>query len=107
MKKQFTVKEKNEWENETFNYVLLITPKEAILIQEKINELEFEEEISISETNYTNEDIKKINNTSNNCYMDFIAPYKLQENAIIDWEDRGDLFYKGSGMNRLKELETT
>ena len=103
MQKQFTVKEVNDSEGETFNYILLITDELAKIISEKAEELG-EDSLTISETNYTDEDIIKMNKASNNTYMDFIAPYRLNETSLDNWEEFGDCFYKGVGLTKLKEL---
>lgn len=104
MKKQVTVKENNSWEGETFNYVIYVTDEELEVLKEKCEEIG-DGSLTVSETNYTNEEIKKMDAASNNGYMDFIAPYKLRENALNDWEEFGDCFYKGNGLKKLKELE--
>lgn len=104
MKKQYTIREDNEWEGEIFNYVVYLTVSEMSEILEKCNKYG-DDTLTIKETNYTNEEITKLNKKSGNTYMDFIAPYALIENAIADWEEFGYLFYKGNGLIRLNKLE--
>ena len=104
MKKQITVKEKNSWEGETFNYVIIVDEAEKKEIIDKC-ERYGNGELSVSETNYTNDAIKKMDNASSNGYMDFIAPYKLGENSLTNWTEFGDCFYKGNGLTKLKVLE--
>ena len=100
-KKQITVRERNDCEGETFNYVIRVTKYEQEQIIEKCEKFG-DETLSISETNYTNDDIKKINNLSNNLYMSFIALYELSKDALDNWVEFGDCFYKGNGLNKLK-----
>jgi len=101
MKKQFTVTERNDWEGETFNYVLNLTEKEAKEVAEKCEQFG-DGSLSISETNYTDIDIEKMNKASSNCYMDFIAKYELKEHALKNWKEFGDCFYKGVGLEKNK-----
>jgi len=103
MKKQITVKERNNWEGETFNYVIYVTPEEESQIREKCEEYG-DGSLTVQESNYTDEDIKKMDAASNNGYMHFIAPYKLNDNAVENWEEFGDCFYKGVGLTKLKAL---
>lgn len=103
MKKQITVREINSWEGETFNYVIYVTPEEESQIREKCDKYG-DGSLTVQETDYTNEEIKKIDAASNNEYMDFIAPYNLNENALKNWEEFGDCFYKGVGLTKLSSL---
>jgi hypothetical protein len=101
MIKQFTVEEKNHWERETFNYVFKATEEQAAEIKLKCKKIG-KGDLSIKETSFSINQIKKMNNASGNSYMDFIATYELQKNAIDNWTDRGDCFYKGNGLNRIE-----
>lgn len=103
MKKQITVNERNDWEGETFNYVLLVTPKEENQIREKCTKYG-DGSLTVRETNYTDENIKEMNAASNNGYMDFIAPYELKKDALKNWKEFGLCFYKGVGLTKLKAL---
>ena len=100
MKKQYTVKENNDHEGETFNYVLDLTEDEAKIIAEKCEKLG-DESLSIKETNYTEEQINEIDNLSNNEYMAFIRKYELEDDALENWEEYGDCFYKGTGLTKI------
>jgi len=104
MKKQITVTERNNWEGETFNYVIYVTPEKENQIREKCNKLG-NGSLTVQETNYTDDDIKKMNAASKNGYMDFIAPYKLNDKAIDEWKEFGDCFYKGIGLTKISMLE--
>ena len=103
MKKQITVKERNGWEGETFNYVVYITPEEENQIREKCEKYG-DGSLTVQESNYTDEEIKKMEAISSNEYMDFIAPYELNVDALKNWEEFGDCFYKGVGLTKLKAL---
>lgn len=104
MKKQYTVKERNEWEGETFNYVLLLTEDELKIVTEKCEKFG-DGSLSVKETNHSDEDIKKMNDASDNSYMSFISAYKLKPGALENWDEFGDCFYKGNGLEKLKTLE--
>jgi hypothetical protein len=103
MEKQITVKERNNWEGETFNYVIYVTPEEESQIREKCEKYG-DGSLTVQESNYTDEDIKEMDAKSNNTYMAFIAPYKLKDKAVENWEEFGDCFYKGVGLKKLKAL---
>lgn len=103
MKKQITVKERNSWEGETFNYVIYVTPEEEIQIREKCEKYG-DGSLTVHETNYSDEEIRKMDAASSNRYMDFIAPYELNENALKNWKEFGNCFYKGVGLTKLKAL---
>lgn len=101
MEKQYTVKEVNTWEGETFNYVLSLKNSEYIQIRGKID-LFGQGLLSIEETNFTDKEIQQMNERSSNNYMDFIAKYSLKENALESWSNFGDCFYKGVGLTKEK-----
>ncbi|MDX1365476.1 MAG: hypothetical protein R3243_14795 [Arenibacter latericius] len=97
MRKQFTVKERNQWEGETFNYVVDLTEDEAKEVAEKCKQFG-NGTLSIKQTDYSDEEIKKMNDASLNCYMDFIARYELKD--LKTWSEFGDCFYKGVGLDK-------
>ena len=103
MKKQITVKERNDWEGETFNYVIYVTPEEESQIRKKCEKYG-NGSLTVRDSNYTDEEIKKMAVASNNGYMAFIAPYKLNDKAIENWKEFGDCFYKGVGLTKLKAV---
>lgn len=98
--KQITVTENNNWEGETFNYVLLVTEEQESIIREKANKYG-DGTLQVKETNYTEDDIKKMNSASSNSYMKFIDFYKIEKDALEKWSSFGDCFYKGLGLERL------
>jgi len=103
MKKQITVEERNDWERETFNYVMYVTLEEESQIREKCEKYG-DDSLTVKGTNYTDEEIKNMDVASSNEYMNFIAPYELNDKAIENWEEFGDCFYKGNGLTKLKVL---
>lgn len=100
MKNQYTIKEVNQWENETFNYVVQLTEEEAAIVNQKCQELG-QGTLTMYKTDYTLKDIVRTNNASGNGYMSFMWTYELQEGALDKWEEFGDCFYKGVGLNKL------
>jgi len=99
--KQFTITEKNDWEGETFNYVLMLTDEEVETIQSKFAQYEdeFEDDaFEINETSYSIDDIQKMNQVNKNSYMKFIGFYKLKSYALANWDVDFNPFYKGVGL---------
>jgi hypothetical protein len=95
---QIRVIEDNDWEGETFSYVLQVTPEVAEEIDMLIQSLS--EDIWSLElnTSYTPEQVEMLNDHVDNGYMDYINFYTIPEGAQID----EDLFYKGAGLNKVK-----
>lgn len=104
MKKQYVITEKNQWEGETFKYVLYLSDDEVKLIEQKMEEYG-RGALSIEPSDFDDGQIRDLNKLSDNCYMDFIAAYKLEDSALADWKNFGDCFYKGVGLIKLRELE--
>ena len=101
---QYTITEHNDWEGESFSYIMLLTEEQADIIKRQIN-VGLEEELEIEETSYTQEDVEKINKASENTYMDRIGFYKFREWASLDnWEEGVGVFYKAVGLERVKDL---
>lgn len=95
---QIRVIEHNDWEGETFSYILQVTPEQAEEIDMLIQTLDEEFwEVEIN-TSYTPEQVEMLNNHSQNDYMDYINFYTIPEGAQID----EDMFYKGAGLNKVK-----
>ena len=104
MKKQYTVKEINDWEGETFNYVLLLDDSEVKIIKEKIDSLG-DDLLSIKETSLTDKDIQLLNDNSDNSYMNLFQVCALNENSLENWEEFGDCFYKRNGLTKVNSLK--
>lgn len=96
---QVTITEHNDWEGETFGYILDLEP---ILIDKILKGLQEEIEEGVIEvsvdTNYTQEQVDTINKHSSNTYMDRLNFYSLAVNDVEDWYY--DVFYKGVGLKK-------
>lgn len=103
MNTQITITEDNDWEGETFSYILNVDEDTRKKIIEYFNKNKTEEDEenpwSIElDTTYTQEKVKEINKHSKNSYMDRINFYMLKEDIDFNGED---IFYKG---NCLKQI---
>jgi hypothetical protein len=97
--KQVTITEINQWEGETFSYILNLDD-ETIL--EFKNGLKDQSNVKIEEdTNFTKEQVKDLNNKSNNGYM---CRYQFVEfkKPDYDFEWYEDIVYKAVGFERLR-----
>lgn len=104
MKKQYTITENNEWELETFSYVMNLTEDEATMIKTKIESIEqCSECLSISQSELSENDLSLINRYFRNSYMDRIGFYEFESgDTLKNWKEFGQLFYKGVGLKRVK-----
>ena len=99
---QIRVIEHNDWEGETFSYILDEGLETVNKIQHVLHEAdEFGEvwEIELN-TEYTSELVNTLNKHSQNTYMDYIGFYEIPGGAEIT----EDLFYKGAGLNRVLKV---
>lgn len=95
---QVTVTENNDWEGETFLYVLQVNQEKAQEISEYFSREEFQEDWFVElNTDYTPEKVELLNEHSDNTYMDYIGFYKIPEGREISDE----LFYKAAGLERV------
>jgi len=96
---QITVTDHNDWEGESFSFVLEVDEKLA----EKIKSQEMRLMQVELGTTHTAIDIDNINSISDNGYMDRIGLYEIKPHIIIvngiDFYDT--LFYKGCGLNKI------
>lgn len=96
--KQVTITERNKWEGETFSYILNLD-EETIL--ELKNGLKDQSNVKIEEgTNYTEEQVKELNDRSNNSYMDRYQFVEF-EKPNYDFEWYNDVVYKAVGFKRV------
>ncbi len=97
--KQVTITERNQWEGETFSYILNLND-ETIL--EFKNGLKDNFNVKIEEnTTYTKELVKELNNKSNNGYMDRYQFVEFEKpNYDFKWYD--DVIYKAVGFKRVR-----
>lgn len=95
---QIRVIEHNDWEGETFSYVLQLSQEQAEYIQKSVEDYWGEFWEVEMNTNYTSEQVELLNKHNDNGYMDYINFYTIPDGAQID----EDLFYKGAGLNKVK-----
>ena len=100
--KQYEIEERNDWEGETFSYIVELTEEQFNKIQKLFEGDEFEEVCSISECDYTKEQVDLINDKSSNSYMDRIAFYKLDPETDLENSEYNDFPYKGNGLIRIR-----
>lgn len=99
MKQQYIITERNDWEKETFSYVMNLSPIQYKKFCNTLLLLDKNKCLSIKESSYTQEDIDKINEKSNNTYMRRIGFYTLDKDfAFHKWKEFGQFFYKGLGL---------
>ena len=97
--KHVTITERNEWERETFSYILELDEKTILDFK---NGLKDNSNIKIEEnTTYTQEQVEKLNNNSNNNYMDRFQFVKFKKpDYNFKWYD--DIVYKAVGFTRVE-----
>jgi len=102
MKKQYTITEDNEYEYETYGYILYLTSEQAKSVEDKIAEkCPKDKEISIEQTFYTKKEVDLINKHNLNYLLPRLDFYEFEtETTLEDWKDYEDLFYKGSGLKK-------
>lgn len=103
---QITVTENNDWEGETFSYVMEVTEQMADAIEEFVKpdeSMKFERN-----TTYTNESIAEINKHSDNSYLRRIGFYEF-DNPEVEKRlltrtcgEHDNFFYKSVGLKKLK-----
>lgn len=126
--KQYTITEYNDWEGETFGYIMDLTDDEVALITKGLAESEFH---SIEPSSHTPEDVALVKKHDTNGYMDRLGFYEFKEpleDMINSETDRikgyegytddetllkytklvtsileFDIFYKGLGLKRIKK----
>ena len=96
---QIRIIEHNDWEGETFSYVLEVSKEISTEIQRILKKEDPDGdtwEIEL-DTRYDNETVEMLNKHVNNGYMDYIAFYEITKGSKIHI----GLFYKASGLNKL------
>lgn len=104
-RRQFTVVERNVNIHEQFCYVLMLTEEERITILDKIYMLG-EGTLVMDLSNETDDTIMAANAKEDNQHWKFIAPYRLKEGALDNWNEsnRNACFFMGSGLIQLPTL---
>lgn len=95
--KQVTITERNEWEGETFSYILNLDDETILEFKKGLQD---HSNVKIEEnTNYTKELVENLNNGSNNNYMDRFQFVVFEKpNYDFDWYE--DIVYKAVGFIR-------
>jgi hypothetical protein len=100
---QITVTENNDWEGETFSYILNVDAEMLAQIEFGLSAYN-ESVIWIDKfTSFTQESIKPLNRISNNTYMNRFGFYEVKELPKEDFRWYEDVFYKGVGLEKIKE----
>ena len=97
--KQVTITERNEWEGETFSYILNLDDETILEFKKGLKD---HSNVKIEEnTNYTKELVEYLNNGSNNNYMDRFQFVEFEKpNYDFKWYD--DVVYKAIGFKRVR-----
>lgn len=94
---QIRIIEDNDNEGERFSYVMHVSEDRAQEIKAFIETLDEDYWDIEMNTNYTEEQMEQLNDHVDNGYMDYIGFYRIPDGAELT----EDLFYKGSGLERL------
>lgn len=94
---QIRIIEDNDNEGEKFSYVMHVSEDRAQEIKAFIETLDEDYWDIEMNTNYTEEQMEQLNDHVDNGYMDYIGFYKIPDGVELT----EDLFYKGSGLERL------
>lgn len=97
---QVTITEKNDWEGETFSYIMEVNAETLSLIKKGLANCSA---IKVQEnTIFTPDEVDKLNAASRNTYMPRFAFYELEPlpEKEFNWYD--DVFYKGKGLKLIK-----
>ena len=95
-KKQYTITEENDYEGETFWYIVYLTDEEFNEYLSLFSTEENEWVYTIEESNYTVWEITMINKHSDNTYME-----RLSIRKVSNIEEP----YKWAGLKRVNTLE--
>lgn len=97
--KQVTITEDNEWEGETFSYILDLDDES---IKEFKKGLEDRDNVKIEiDTTFTKEQVELLNNRSSNEYMDRYQ-FVTFDKPDYDFDWYSDVIYKSSGFKKVK-----
>jgi len=95
--RQITVTEQNEWEGETFSYI--VTVDDQTIEDIKTGLVKYKNVKIVENTTFTYENIVGLNDSSSNSYMD-----RYQFNVLVlpegDFDWYYDVFYKATGLGR-------
>lgn len=106
--KQYTITEENDWEGETFGYIMDLTDDEVALITNGLAESEFH---SIEPSNYTPEQAALVNKHDTNGYMPRLGFYAFKKSLVDmiaeldDWSWPGDFAEHYVRTHRVKPTD--
>jgi len=73
---QYTITEENDWEGESFGYIMDLTSEEFEFIQTNIKDSQC---LTIEKSDYSKKEVKLVNQHSENTYMPRLGFYKFKE----------------------------
>jgi hypothetical protein len=98
---QIKITEHNDWEGETFNYIIDVTPNTLSLLELGLKN---RENVTITKnTEYTPEAVEILNKESDNSYMAAYGFYKIKTLPTNDFDYYEDVIYKGKGLELIKK----
>jgi len=97
---QITVTDHNDWEKESFSFILEVSENTSYLIKSQES---FQMKVDLN-TNFTELEVNIINKSSNNGYMDRIGFYEILPQKVLQVIDSlyENIFYKGNGLVKIK-----
>jgi hypothetical protein len=96
--KQYEIEEVNDWEGETFSYLVNLDEETFNKIKTLFEDEEFEGECYIKESYLTKEEVDLINKYSSNGYMERMQFAELEEDLDFNNLEYNDFPYKGNGL---------
>jgi hypothetical protein len=95
----YLIDEDNDWEGETFGYLLELTKEQADQIKIRFAEEDFEGECTINTADdLTRRDVMMANKFSTNNYRDRLSYMRLKEGLNLSNFQYQNFPYKGNGM---------
>lgn len=95
--KQYTITEYNDWEGETFGYILMLTDSEYDIIAKAFED---SESFEIKPSEYTYEQVDMINKHSSNSYMSRLQFVRLSDDVNLSEIDE-ETFYKRNNLDLI------
>jgi len=100
---QYTITEENDWEGETWRYIVRLAPEDYKILKKLIDQQE-EARYSIEKTAYTWSTVEQLNKLATTDYMDAIGFYSFKVGRpYFDTQERvNSVFYKAGGLTRIE-----
>lgn len=103
MKTTYEIKEYNDWEGETFSYIVELEDKQFLTIKERFENCPIMTECcSINPISINDKEIKLINKHSTNSYMNRMNKCTINENINLSNFEYAEFPYKMNGMKEIK-----